>query len=180
MKHKDTISNSRRTGELPYGGHPLAAFLARIRDETVHFYDDRLISLAVFGSTGRGSARSDSDVDLIVVADELPHGRVKRVSEFSLIEDRLQKDLVRLRGTGVHTRLSSVIKSPDEILAGSALFLDMISDALILYDKERFFENYLKDFKKRLAKLGARRVILGDRWYWDLKPDYHVGEVFTI
>ena len=42
-------------------------------------YGDRLVSLVVFGSVGRGTARPDSDVDFIVVADPLPDGRMAAV-----------------------------------------------------------------------------------------------------
>jgi hypothetical protein len=31
-----------------------------------------------------------------------------------------------------------------------------------------------------LAHLGARRVWLGNAWYWDLKPDYRPGDVFEL
>jgi len=39
---------------------------------------------------------------------------------------------------------------------------------------------YLSDFRERLDRLGARKVFQGDRWYWDLKPDYKPGEIFEI
>lgn len=40
--------------------------------------------------------------------------------------------------------------------------------------------NYLKNLKKRLAKLEAKRIERGERWYWLLKPDYKQGEIFKI
>lgn len=40
------------------------------------FYGDRLVSLAVFGSTARGTMRPDSDIDLLLVVDPLPDGRL--------------------------------------------------------------------------------------------------------
>ena len=41
----------------------------------------RLMALAVYGSVGRGTPRWDSDVDLLVVANGLPHGRFPRVDD---------------------------------------------------------------------------------------------------
>lgn len=38
-------------------------------------YGSRLAVVAVFGSIGRGPARPDSDLDVLVVADGLPDGR---------------------------------------------------------------------------------------------------------
>jgi predicted nucleotidyltransferase len=52
-------------------------------------YGARLVSLAVFGSVGRGTPRPDSDVDLLIVAADLPRGHTARVEEFFAIERRL-------------------------------------------------------------------------------------------
>jgi len=46
--------------------------------------------------------------------------------------------------------------------------------------KGKFFSCYLKDFKKRFDKMGAKRIEESERWYWLLKPDYKPGETFEI
>ncbi len=91
-----------------------------------------------------------------------------------------EKEIKELEESGIHTWLSPVIKTPEEVLSGSLLFLDMIFDAMILYDRNDFFKNFLNSFKERLQSLGAKRIVQGDRWYWDLKPDYRKGEIFEI
>lgn len=53
-----------------------------IRRAVEEVYGPRLITLAVFGSVGRGAAGPESGVDLLVIARELPYGRMARVSEF--------------------------------------------------------------------------------------------------
>lgn len=137
-------------------------------------YGERLISLAVFGSVGRGTSRPDSDIDLLLVVKDLPIGRIARVNEFATIETTLG---VTIKG---HLELSPVFKTPAEIANGSPLFLDMVEDVRMLYDRDDFFTNVLKNLKERLQKLGARRIWQGNIWYWDLKPDYKQGEVFEI
>jgi len=57
---------------------------------TVKVYTDRLISLAVFGSVGRGTPRTDSDVDILLVADNFPPGRIKRVLKFEKVEESIE------------------------------------------------------------------------------------------
>jgi uncharacterized protein len=143
-------------------------------------YGERLVALAVFGSVGRGTPRPDSDVDLLIVAEDLPRGRVARVGDFAKIEADLGETLRRLRSEGVTTELSPVLKTPSEVAQGSPLFLDMVEDARLLVDRDAFLEQAFERLRTRLARLGARRIWRGNAWFWDLKPDYKPGEVFEL
>ncbi len=154
--------------------------LSSLLDETIRFYGGRLITLAVFGSVGRGTPRSDSDVDLLLVADPLPPGRMNRVQEFAVIEERLENFLRALKAGGIDTYLAPVFKTPEEVALGSPLFLDMIDDARILFDRNNFFQEYLQDLKSKLEELGARKVKYRGAWYWDLKPDFKKGDVVDL
>ncbi|MDF0674647.1 MAG: nucleotidyltransferase domain-containing protein [Nitrospira sp.] len=157
---------------------------AAVVDRTVSaarsFYGDRLISVVLYGSVARGTMRHDSDVDLLIVADALPNGRLNRVREFETVEESLKEAFRRAAACGVHTSLSPVFKTAHEVQAGSPLFLDMVEDALVLYDRSGFFANELTRLRSKLTQLGAKRVWKGNAWYWDLKPDYRPGEVFEL
>jgi predicted nucleotidyltransferase len=52
-------------------------------------YGGRLVAAVVFGSVGRGTPRNESDIDLLVVADPLPSGRMRRVDEFAAVKRAL-------------------------------------------------------------------------------------------
>lgn len=150
-----------------------------LREAAERFYGSRLVSLVVFGSVGRGTATPESDVDVLVIALNLPRGRLRRVEEFREVE----KVLLAHPDPSVAElgdRISVVIKSPEEAEAGSPLFLDMTEDAYFLVDREDFFRRRLERLGKRLQELGAKRIRQGDRWYWDLKPDYQPGEIFEL
>lgn len=154
--------------------------VAALRDACLARYGARLVSLAVFGSVGRGTPRADSDIDVLVVADPLPPGRIARVEEFAPVEAALAPTVARARAAGLSPRWSPVFKTPAEVEAGSLLLLDMIEDARLLVDRGGFLRGSLDRFAARLARLGARRVWRGSTWYWDLKPDYRPGEVFEL
>ncbi|RJR50352.1 MAG: nucleotidyltransferase domain-containing protein [Desulfobacteraceae bacterium] len=154
--------------------------LKNLREACLRLYKDRMVSLVVFGSVGRGFPKPDSDIDILIVAEDLPDGRIARVREFGEIEDGLSQDLDEAAQSGVRAELSPVFKSPAEVKRGSPLFLDMVHDGRILYDRDKFIENAFASLEARLNMLGAKRVWKGDAWYWDLKPDYQPGEVFEI
>lgn len=143
-------------------------------------YGDRLVSLVVFGSVGRGTPRHDSDLDVLIVADHLPDGRMARVQEFDVIEKALLPIVGDGRREGFFTEASPVFKTPAEMRAGSPLLLDMVDDARILFDREGYFAGAMTRLRGRLASLGARRVWRGNAWFWDLKPDYQPGDVFEL
>ncbi len=165
-------------------GHSLdaqfEALLAHLLAACRQYYAARLVSVAVFGSVGRGTPRPDSDIDVLIVADDLPNGRLPRAAEFRAVEAALAAHLAEARSAGLAPEWSPVFKTPAEIEQGSPLLLDMIEDARVLYDRDGFLRQALANFEARLQRLGARRIWRGSAWHWDLKPDYKIGEVFEL
>jgi len=153
-----------------------AELTTRLAEACADLYGDRLISLVVFGSVGRGTPKPDSDVDLLLIAEPLPKGRMARVEEFAQVERRLGAERSPLDTPCI----SPVFKTPEEVARGSALFLDIVEDARILLDRNGFFAGFRERFRQRLSELGAKRIWIGSAWYWDLKPDYRPGEVFEL
>jgi hypothetical protein len=157
-----------------------ATLLVEVVAELRREYGRRLVAVAVFGSVGRGTPREDSDVDLLIVARDLPEGRVARVEQFLPVEERLAARLGASSPDHAPVMLAPVFKTPAEVERGSPLFLDMTEDARILYDDESFLARYFDRLRARLRALGARRVRRGNAWYWELKPDLKPGEVITL
>jgi len=154
--------------------------LKNLLDACAGHYGERLVSLAVFGSVGRGTPRPDSDIDLLVVAEKLPRGRINRVREFWAVEKAFRAlPTAELQGFPPMD-LSPVIKTPEEAELGSPLFLDMTEDARILFDRDGFLAERIRRLKSRLESLGSKRIWKGSAWYWDLKPDFRPGEVFEL
>ncbi|MEM2156118.1 MAG: nucleotidyltransferase domain-containing protein [Candidatus Jordarchaeales archaeon] len=154
---------------------------ARVLDRLVECLRERfnLVSVVVFGSVARGDFRSDSDVDVLIVADNLPD-RYERFKIFDDVEKCLEDDLNELRRAGFSAFINPIIKSVEEASRVSPLYLDMVEDAVILYDRNGFFGKVLDRLRGRLRELGAKRVRLGKKWYWILKENYRFGEVIEI
>lgn len=148
--------------------------------EIKNLYKDRLVSVVIYGSVARGVQNFESDIDILIIAKDMPAGRMKRVREFEIVENEVENLIESCRKDGINTYISPILKSPAEAESGSPLFLDMVDDGKILFDDNGFFADILGKLRDKLTELGSRRIWNGSSWYWDLKPDYQPGEIFEL
>jgi hypothetical protein len=102
------------------------------------------------------------------------------MEEFAAVEQALSTRLREARAAGIETELAPVFRTPAELAQGTPLLLDMTEDARILFDPHGVLAGALQALRERLSALGARRIWRGNAWYWDLKPDYRPGDVFSL
>lgn len=162
------------------GNRLLAGFdllLTILTQAVKEHYGPRLVSVAVFGSIARRTPGPTSDVDVLVVADPLPRGRISRVEDFEPVETSVAGRVEELRGAGLDTRLSPVFRTPAEVQQyGGPIFLDMTEHVLLLHDPSGFLRDYLDRLRRQLAARGVRRVPYRGAWYWDLGPPREESE----
>ena len=167
----------KKRAELRY---PYSVVLKALVEKLFERFRDDLISVVFFGSVARGEARKESDLDLLLVIRNLPRSRFRRQDLFMEVEEELEELLRRLEEEGYMVDFSPILKTPEEAMRISPLYLDMVYDAIILFDRDDFFKKVLDRLRKRLEELGARRIRLGKLWYWVLKKKYRFGEVIDI
>ncbi len=139
-------------------------------------FKDDLISLVLFGSVARGTARKESDIDILIILKDAPDSYYDRLKPVIDIELDMRNDI-----EGMPPVFSSIILSLDEAKQNRNIFLDLIDHSIILYDTNNFFKNRLSELKNRLIQLGSKKVILDDdTWYWNLKPDIEAGEIIEL
>lgn len=146
-------------------------------------YGDSLTSVLVFGSVARGTATKESDVDVLVVCKDFPKSMHDRMKELTTVILKLEKtpEYLRMRYGGHICWVQFHPLRAEEALETRPIYLDMVTDSVILEDKEGFMEDVLNKLGGKLAQLGARRVFLPDgSWYWILKPGLHRGEVVEV
>ena len=142
---------------------------------------DDLISVVLFGSAARGEAGEGSDIDILIVAEKF--GKEGRFEVFNEIENDLKasEEYNDLKENKLGTTISPAPLTPSEVEKNPSILLDMVMDGIMLYDVNDFIENKMKSIRKKLKKIGSKRIFLDDkRYYWDLKPDYKLGEVVEI
>jgi len=107
--------------------------LKKLRDR----FGDKLVAVALFGSTARGEARENSDLDFLVVLRGIPWSLSRRYSAYKPIYEAVRpKDV-------------SVIDVDEEIITDEKaellpVMLNVIKDAKILYDPENKLSSFLK------------------------------------
>ena len=124
----------------------------------------------------RGEAGEQSDIDLLIVADGFPKSLSSR-------RRPLLAEWERVRGAQDLRQVewNLVTKTPDEARHHSPLYLDIVEDGILLFDRQQFFQSVLDGMRARMQELGSRRVSLPDgSHYWDLKPDFRFGEIVEL
>ena len=142
-------------------------------------FDDRLVSVVLFGSVADGRARPDSDVDLLLVARDLPPGPRRRRALVAEAADRTEALLHR---SVPQAFLSLVLKTPEEVELGGPLFYDMTlpGKAEMLFDRDGYMADYVRRLRERMTALGSVRRSLHGKPYWDLKPTWKPGDVIDL
>lgn len=170
----------RATGDGPDASAALREAAGRYTALLEETLGPNLVSVVLFGSVGRGEARSDSDIDLLIVADSLPPGRFARLALLDSADRAFELELERLRARGLRSRLSPLLKTASEASRIVPLYLDMVEDAVLLHDRGGFFAGVLQRLRASLERLGAQRRRRGRIRYWVLKPDFKWGEVVEL
>lgn len=171
------MSEGDRTPTIPERiAEPFRTALAAASAAWIEELGEQLISLVLFGSVARGDATSESDLDVVVVADQFPRSLADRRRPLLETWERVRasRDLPRVTW-------NLVTKTREEAVHRSPLYLDIVEDGILLLDRGGFFANVLAGMRARMRQLGSRRVFLPDgNWYWDLKPDFRWFEDVEI
>lgn len=140
-----------------------------------------LISVVLFGSAARGEAGEGSDIDILIVTEKF--GKEGRFEVFNVIEKDIKAsdEYQKLKEKKLGTLISPVPLMPSEVEKNPSILLDIVTDGIILYDVDNFIENKMESLREKLKKMRSKKIFLDDkRYYWDLKPDYKLGEVVEI
>lgn len=151
--------------------------ISLIFEKAKEYYKENLISFVVFGSCGRGTPTNESDIDILIVLNEIKLNRLKRMEEFyQNIEKKIEDKIKNLKNYSIDTFISPIIRSKDEVLYGSPLYIEMLRGVKIVFDKDNFFSNYLKNLNEKLKEL----KYINKNGYWVYKERVNKQEGVEI
>ena len=101
-----------------------------------------VVAILLFGSVAKGSIHSESDVDLVLIKDS----RKNFIKRNQSIEEKIKIDLWE-HSYSFYEQLFAKNWPPEQMFLYS-LFLNILQECEILYDKESKFEKYKKNALK--------------------------------
>ncbi|MHA1732388.1 MAG: nucleotidyltransferase domain-containing protein [Promethearchaeota archaeon] len=121
-----------------------------------------LDGILLFGSVARGDARDDedheSDIDLIVVSDDLPVDFDERLEFTSKLTEPVNAGIQEIWWTRGETE--------QHVKSKYFLALDAFDEGKILYDPNNFLEELKRELARELADRGVKKTNL--YWQWPI------------
>ncbi|MFQ5638269.1 MAG: nucleotidyltransferase domain-containing protein [bacterium] len=126
------------------------------------YFGENLVSAVFFGSRARGEAKTDSDYDIFLVAEDLPKRPFDR--------NRYIRKALFLK---FDYRISIHAKTTEEFERGfPPLYLDLGLDGQVLYDTKNYLTNKLARIREIIDAAGLVRVERNGyhAWEWKKQP----------
>ncbi len=123
-------------------------------------FKEDLISIILSGSYGRQKATEDSDIDLMVIANNLPSNPINRDD---MVSDIRLDTLIRFR-ISVDFLLFTPRDVEDNLGHYSPVFSTLILGLDLIYDKDDFFKKKYINLLKKLEKTNIKYGESGRIW----------------
>jgi len=172
------MKNSNRSNH----NEAILNFAQKVTSILQHNLGKNLIATCLFGSAVKKNLRKGSDIDILTICKTLPKSYHKRTKIIlPLLETiRNTKEYKNIEKLNLYLEPSFLILSVRESENHPPILIDISQEGIILYDHNNFLRKYLQKIKDRLKRIGAVKKIVPGGYYWILKPDIKVGEVFEL
>jgi len=160
----------------------LEKFVEKIADILVEHFKDKLLGIVWYGSSVRGKFSRESDIDFILIFEKIDsltkiYEELTKVTHKKILRTEEAKYLDR---KGYLAYPSFYVMSLGEFKAHPPILLDPVVEGKILFEKNSIVSKEFERIKKRLKKLGAKRVRIFGDYCWILKPYMRGGEEINI
>lgn len=125
--------------------------------ELLHF---NIVAALLFGSWAKGTETSESDIDLLIVADRINPKRHRRGKEIVDIKHCLPTMLIDILLLTNKEALSNFKNH-------NPLFLDIAEEGIIILDKDNFLKDLILETREYIKQKGIKRF--GDGWIFPVQ-----------
>ncbi len=146
-------------------------------------FQEKLLSVVLFGSIARGKWTKDSDIDLFLVFSN------ESSQNMQLLVHKLAKIKVEFyKAYTIKSKWGKKLYNPIQMLPflmrdlkeSKTIFYDVAMDGLILLDKKKVGSNFLEAIKLKMKNLGLTRIFdINGNFYWQHKK-IKFGEIIEI
>ncbi len=113
-------------------------------------------SAAIYGSWAKGTQKEDSDIDILIISDEVNPRKQKRGREVAAIKEQLS----------VYVPLDILLLTTKECLSNfrnhNPLFLDIACEGIVLLDEDDFLKSLIEETRAYISERKLRK--LEDGW----------------
>lgn len=113
--------------------------LEKIRELSLSYYGNSLISLVVFGSVAKGVFNPFSDIDLLIILKK----RGNFYKEYSEYFDNIE---AKLNSPYKSVEINPIFKAATELTTSIPYLWN--TDFVVLFDRDNFFKKYLVSLNK--------------------------------
>lgn len=109
--------------------------------------NESVFGVVLFGSVAKGTWNEHSDIDLFIVVDSDPLAFLMRIN---FINKKLKSLTDKLLDRRIGLYMSPLVVKRDALGEFRSIYVDIIEDGIILYQKEGVIANFIKDTKNRI------------------------------
>lgn len=110
-----------------------------------------IIASAIYGSWAKGLQTDDSDIDILIIANNINPKRHRRGKEIAQIKQYLS----------INLPMDILLLTPQECISNfknhNPLFLDIAVEGIILIDKDGFLGNLINETRDYILKKGLEK-----------------------
>jgi hypothetical protein len=107
----------------------------------------------LYGSTARGDWHKGSDIDILVVSDNMPPN----------FKDRGDQFLTVIEGFPVEPHMYTTREFEEMLNHGRMTALDALTEGTILYAQKKYLKRVKKELEQTMKKLKPERISIGWR-----------------
>ncbi|ODS35849.1 hypothetical protein BEH94_05605 [Candidatus Altiarchaeales archaeon WOR_SM1_SCG] len=121
-------------------------------------FKDRIAAIVLFGSVAKGTAKRTSDIDLLIIAHDVPKRMLDREE---MLADEIMKIIKKH-----YVRIMPILLEPQELSTRyiNPLFYGMLTGYSVLYDPQKLWSNYLLKIKPRILQKKPIYIENEKRW----------------